>query len=448
MSVSGSRAFGDIDRAHTPRLAGVRRSFAGLLMIFTGLVAAGPSAYAAALPGQFLGQAESIEAQAVVGPLSLGLGASAQASCPCAGTNGKTTTNSMTTLSVGPGGSLASGTVNTSTSYGVKTSTHARTQQTSLVTNLSLLNGLITADAVEAVATADATPTALTTSHSGSMLTNLVVAGVAINADVPANTVVALPGVGSVTVKFVATGAYANQAVGLEVEMLRVQVTESNSLGLPVGAVLVVAEAYAGYNRVQPAASLGGYAETLAVTTDAGALLQEAASAGAFSGIGACSGTDGATLSSSVANISAGSLLTLEGASTSAFAGPVSGAQVAKTSSTLANVSLLGGLITATSISSVAQESLVGSTSTPSTLGTNFGDLVIAGVSVSANVPANTVVSLPGVGYVVVNEQPAPANGQLQVNGLHIVVNVANSLGLPVGVEIFVSHAQASATKF
>jgi hypothetical protein len=34
------------------------------------------------------------------------------------------------------------------------------------------------------------------------------------------------------------------------------------------------------------------------------------------------------------------------------------------------------------------------------------------------------------------------------VNGLHIVVGSSNSYGLPVGAQIFVSHAEATATAF
>jgi hypothetical protein len=63
-------------------------------------------------------------------------------------------------------------------------------------------------------------------------------------------------------------------------------------------------------------------------------------------------------------------------------------------------------------------------------------------------VPANTVISLAGLGYVVLNEQPPAGKGQVQVNGLHIVVTTGNTLDLPVGVEIFVAHAEATARAF
>jgi hypothetical protein len=222
---------------------------------------------------------------------------------------------------------------------------------------------------------------------------NLVIAGQKIDPAVAENTAIQVANLGTVTVKFVNQVIYGTQAAGIEVEMLRIQVNQSNSLGLPVGAVIVVGEAFAGYNRVQPGATIGGYAETLAVTANAGSLLQAAAAGGALSDVGGCSGTGGTTLTDTVDNLSAGGLLTLGTATTTAFGGPVGKANVAKTTSTLANLSLLGGLITATSIEADAEESRTGNVSTASTLGSTFGSLVVAGVPVAENVAPNTVIS-------------------------------------------------------
>ena len=207
-------------------------------------------------------------------------------------------------------------------------------------------------------------------------------------------------------------------------------------------------EAYAGYNRVQPAATIGGFAETLAVTANAGGALQEAASGGAISGIGSCSGTSGATLTDAVANLSAPGVLSLGTATTTAFGGPSGKATIASTTSKVAQVSLLGGLITANNIEAAATDSRTGNVSTASTLGSTFGNLVVAGTGIATNVPANTVISLPGIGSLVLNEQPAASGGSVQVNGLHIIVGETNNLNLPVGTQIFVAHADATASAF
>jgi hypothetical protein len=412
------------------------------------ILSGGHASASTLIPGYFLGQAEAIEAQTAAGPLDLVLGNGSGEGCPCRGTNGHTLRNTVASLNVGVAGNILTGGVNTSTAYGLKTDTTATTTQTTKIAKINLLGGLITADALKAVAEVDVTASALTPSFTGSKLVNLVVAGQKVPGNVPENTVLPLPGLGTVTVKFVNQAVYGSQAAGIEVEMLQVNVTTQNSLGLPVGAVLIVGEAFAGYDRTEPAATLGGYAQTLAVSANAGSLLDEAASAGALTGVPPCTGTGGQTLSDSVANIVANGLLTISTASTTAFGGPVGHAQVAETTASIGQVSLLGGLITANTIEAAAAETYAHGQSTASTLGSTFGSLNIAGQAIAANVPANTVISLVGLGYVVLNEQPPAEGGTVQVNGLHIVVNAANNLGLPVGAELFLAHAQATASKF
>jgi hypothetical protein len=410
----------------------------------------GTSAIAASplIAGQFIGQANAIVAQALAGPLLVGLSSGSSEGCPCSGTNGAIATSTVSALSVGVGGTVLTTAVNRTTASGLKTATTATTSQTANIAKINLLNGLVTADAVKAVAGVGVTKTALTTTFAGSTITNLVVAGKAIPVNVAKNTVINLAGLGTITVKFVNTATYGKQAVGIEVEMLRVDVNATNALGLPVGAVLIVGEASAGYNRVQPAAAVGGFAETLGVTASAGSALQASAAAGAISGLSGCAGTGPTPLSDEVANLSAPGLLTLGTATATAFSGPVGAATVATTTSTIANVSLLGGLISATGLKAVASESFDGTISTASTAGSTFGTLLVAGIPISNSVPPNTVLSLPGIGYVVLNEQPPAVGGHVQVNGLHIVVSLANTLGLGVGTEILVSHADASATAF
>ena len=112
----------------------------------------------------------------------------------------------------------------------------------------------------------------------------------------------------------------------------------------------------------------------------------------------------------------------------------------------IGQISLLGGLITANSILAVAEESRTGGKSTASSLGSSFGSLNVAGVAIASTVPANTTIALTNLGYVVLNEQPPASDNHIQVNGLHVYVTTANSLGLPVGAEIFLAHAEATAT--
>lgn len=65
------------------------------------------------------------------------------------------------------------------------------------------------------------------------------------------------------------------------------------------------------------------------------------------------------------------------------------------------------------------------------------------------NAPPNTELPLIGLGKVIINEQTIPTSGgRTQVNGLRIVINTTNLLGLPVGSQIIIAHAEASAARF
>ena len=419
------------------RFPGFLGGFAALLMPHASQAAT------ALIPGYFMGQAVSIAGQAQAGPLGIDLSIAAVASCPCRGTNGRRQVATVSTLDLGR--VLTSG-VNRSTSYGLKTATTADTKQTSDIVMVSLLGGLITADTIHSSAEVSATQTAISTLDAGSSFLNLVIAGKKVVGPVKPNTTLELPGIGTVTLRFVNAITYGSDAAGIEVEMVRIQVSESNSLGLPKGTTLVIGEAFAGFARDQPRASVGGFAEILGVTANAGALLNEAASAGSESGIPSCIGTAGKVLANSVANVDAPGLLSISAGSTSAVSTTTGRTTVAMTSASVGKVSLLGGLITADAITAVAKESRTGSISSPSSSGSSFGNLYVAGIAIANNVAPNTIVSLPGVGFVVLNEQPAAVANSVQVNGIHVKVTLSNALGLEVGADIFVAHADATAS--
>ncbi|HLZ61577.1 MAG TPA: choice-of-anchor P family protein, partial [Ktedonosporobacter sp.] len=117
--------------------------------------------------------------------------------------------------------------------------------------------------------------------------------------------------------------------------------------------------------------------------------------------------------------------------------------------STLANVSLLSGLITANSIQ-VAATSNGTATTASSSNGSNFGNLTlhvgVVPISVPASPSPNTGFTLPGLGKLVVNEQTITntADGTtISVNGLDIQVTAPNPFNLPVGGSIIIGHAES-----
>lgn len=114
----------------------------------------------------------------------------------------------------------------------------------------------------------------------------------------------------------------------------------------------------------------------------------------------------------------------------------------AQAGSNTTTVNLLKGLITASSVNTAAKVLRSGSTFTY-TGSTQFLALKVAGASISASVPPNTRVNLPGLGYVVLNDQIASSTSTSaydEVNGLLLVVTTANSYNLPVGARGSWSH--------
>jgi hypothetical protein len=399
-------------------------------------------AHATPLPGEFSGGAQSIDLEAATPILELQASTAAHETCPCRGTRGLTRQQMLASVRVGD--VLAAG-VTGATSSAAKTASTATTKQTATVSKLNMLGGLITADALTASASIEATPDRLTTSETGTAIVNLLIDGARISPHVPDNTQVLLPGIGSVTVKAVDDHA-GKQRAHLQVSMLLVDVTQANTLGLPVGAKIVVARSTAGYARAQPIAALGGFASVAKVRAGVGTTLDDPTGVGGV-GLPNCSGSGGDTLTKSISNIDVPNVLSVATGTTTAFGGPVGSAQVVKTTSDLTSVSVLGGLIKARSLVAAAQVSRTGTESKGSAAGSGLNGLIVAGVSLGKITEPNVRLTLPTLGYVTVNQQ-SQAGAGLDVTGLHVVVTTANLFGLPVGAELVVGHAFAKAGKF
>lgn len=114
-----------------------------------------------------------------------------------------------------------------------------------------------------------------------------------------------------------------------------------------------------------------------------------------------------------------------------------------------ADVSILNGLIVAKSVLALATSYANGTTASSESDGSTLLNLVVAGVSYADGAPApNTRVELPGVGYVVLNEQIANGDSvrstSLTVNMIHVYL-VDPLTGAAAG-EIIVGAATSTAT--
>lgn len=114
--------------------------------------------------------------------------------------------------------------------------------------------------------------------------------------------------------------------------------------------------------------------------------------------------------------------------------------------STIKSLDILHGMITAGTISALTNSTGTASGATSSN-DTTFSGLSVLGHNQSTTPAPNTTVKLPGLGYVVLNEQFGSTNSYdvtgINVYAIDVYVNVANKLGLGVGSRIIIGHANS-----
>jgi len=158
----------------------------------------------------------------------------------------------------------------------------------------------------------------------------------------------------------------------------------------------------------------------------------------------------GGMADSALSSIAVPNLLTAGGL-TSITTGQVDETLVsATTTAEAADVTLLGGLVTARTVVAVATSYVNGGGAASEATGSTLLDLVVDGQSYGDVSPAaNTRVDLPGVGYVVLNEQLATGDGVnttgLTVNLIHVYL-IDPALGTVSG-DVVVGMAQSAASR-
>jgi hypothetical protein len=125
----------------------------------------------------------------------------------------------------------------------------------------------------------------------------------------------------------------------------------------------------------------------------------------------------------------------------------------AVSTATLGVVNLLNGLITADGVVAVASSTIGGDAVNSNAEGSSLANLIVNGAQVSDPAP-NTRMNLPGVGYVVLNEQRVTGDGVttsgITVNMIHVVLQqpVLGLLGQVIGYqkvgEIIVGSANSA----
>ncbi len=321
-----------------------------------------------------------------------------------------------------------------------RTATDLSVTSTADVKNLKLLGGLITSNDLKASVTSTSNASG-TTSVNNSQFSGLTVSGATVPTNPPPNTKLSIPQVGTVTLNEQYGPINATKSTSIRVIAMDVSITQTNSLGFPVGSRIIVAWAQSGIMPASvTATAYGVYALGLGGSVPSVGPVATAAIS--------CSGGS-ATNSVSTLN---SSVIGSTGTESSSASGQITGSTSHATSQNqISNLNLLSGFASATSITTTATADLNGTTGSSSG-STVFQNGKLNGQPLSNNPAPNTRVNLPGIGYAIENEQSGSSSSSLAsktVIGLDIFVTTAsNSLHLPVGSRIIVSVATAGVASY
>ena len=352
-------------------------------------------------------------------------------------------------------------------------STHTSISETASV---SLLSGFITASAIRAQATATTTGSSASISSIGSTIKNVKVGDTAVNVVNP-NTRVDLPsgrfGRGSFVIFYERIGSTSTPAPGqiqggtyaanLTVNMIHVLVTDlqPNLVGNQRVEVIIsnaVAESdfpQTDLCEIPPDQTVSGHAFIASAATEP----SELPTTVGFVDIPPSGGLDHQSLE----NVAISGAVSA-GASESESSGTITGsASTASSFARASGVCLLpdGGAcgISATAVMSKSNSTANSSGASSNDAGTELVNVVVLGTPVSSTPPPNTVIDLPGIGFVILNEQfcdnagtlPNCSNGTvaghagLTVRAIRLFVTAPdNPLGLKTG-QVIVAEAHSDA---
>lgn len=305
--------------------------------------------------------------------------------------------------------------------------------------NVSLLGGLITADAVDTTSTAATDGTSIT-SESTTTLLNLSIKNANVPVTIPQNFTIKLPGIALIVLNLnhVANVGNAASTVGAGV-YVRLLGTYGQS---PLGTQIFLNPTFAALTTHIPntpvvvggnafGSRLSLHALNL-VGIESGPTAQQTLRGG---------GTDGVTRTNSTAGVHIPDVLstgviktTVEGAVTNTNGN-------GRTTASIARLNLLDGLIKAKALHSRASAVARANGTTRAFGGATFLGLSIGGQSIPPDTKPNTVINVAGLGRVVIDEVVAN-NFAVTVHALDIVLSTARA-GLPVGTRIELGVASA-----
>lgn len=350
------------------------------------------------------------------------------------GTKSSSSKNSTAAAEVG---ALASvGAIETTTSGNVSSLTGTTLRSWARTAHVSLLDGLITADAVETTITTTGRPDGSATSTANSRLANIKIAGIELPLNIPKNYQVTIPGIATVTMNYSLHGRI-DELVGTIGWALGVHLLKARA-DYPAGAAVLInpVNQYLAESDPSNTATLAGNAYGTRVRADVGDEVKVVSDPTAHVGtpIGSSNGRTitNSTLSSRVSGLLTTGIIQSTTTSTKDAFG---NAEIINTNRT-AGLNVLNGLIKADAVKVTATSRLVSGTWTHSEK-LELVNLVVAGQSIPIDVGPNTVINVADLGTVSINVQQASFNGLYRTGiiGVRIVLDTARA-GLPVGAVV------------
>ncbi len=304
-------------------------------------------------------------------------------------------------------------------------------------TTINLLGGLITAQEIKAVSTTTLDNSGnFQVSGAGSNFNHLVVLGQVYNGTVAPNTRINIPLLGYVVLNE-QTSSIGSANATMTVNMVHVHVTGINLLGLQTGTEIIVSDATSGMFNVFAPGIISGHSYGTQVS---GGLLASSPSA---LEVLPCLGTGGTVVTGTLVGLNLPSILssgtltdTVESNLTPTFSS-------GENTSTIENLNLLNGLITATVMRAQVDASIDQYINTTLTGTDSYVGISVAGhPEITDSIPDNTTIPIAGLGTLylkrVIYSSYPPS---VEVRSLELVVNQVNIYGLPIGLDVIVGDA-------
>lgn len=306
---------------------------------------------------------------------------------------------------------------------------------TSTVKNVNVFDGTVTAQQVAAVSMTKLLGSGqVAFDTTGSKLTGIRVEGQTITGTVQPNTRIQIPDLGTLILFQVVRrqgGDYASQTVN----MIHLWVTEPNDRGIPVGTEVIIGSAKSSlYERLGP---LAGRAYSTELRGFGGTV----SSGPSYNQPLPCQGTDGEILR----NQGNGSLLgpVRSGSVENTAMGIVTRTKAeGTTTSTVKDLNLLAGFITAEKVHARAHVLRYAHRKAFDSQGSRFASLVIDGEEIEARPDKNTVIEIPGVARITLYKEEK-TDRYIQTTMLEVKVLTDQALA-PAGSTIIVGVARVS----